>query len=79
LEAVYAVGSIAMQASLVLWPTTYRMAREFAEARMLDVKLNELSVNYRPTVIDARNMKRFQPVAGVVATAPAVDPIRTAA
>jgi hypothetical protein len=60
-------GAIAllMQASVVLWPVAYRMARQLNEADAVDRKLSELSSTYKlPNhAIFAAPSKRFRQAA----------------
>jgi hypothetical protein len=65
-ETARGAASVAMQASLVLWPATYRMACAYAEAQAVDEMLNELSVTYRVPASEFETRKRFQPGAGIM-------------
>jgi len=58
-------GLLLMQASIILWPVAYRMARQLNEANAVDMKLNELSSTYKlPNHVRfATPSKRFRQVA----------------
>jgi hypothetical protein len=62
------VAVLAMQASLFLWPTAYRMAREYSEEHAVDRKLTELAVTYQPPLMPLPR-KRFAPAVAQAAKA----------
>jgi hypothetical protein len=58
------VGTLLMQATLVLWPVAVRMARDFSEGHAVDRMLNQLSTTYQlpaHVVLGRPNSKRFRP------------------
>ncbi len=67
------LATLGMQASLVLWPMAYRMAREFNESSAVDEMLSQLSVTYQlpAHVVMDRPSKRFRQTADNFVPAPA--------
>lgn len=56
-------ATLVMQVSVFLWPTAYRMAREFSECHAVDRMLTKLAEAYQPLLMPLPR-KRFAPAVG---------------
>jgi hypothetical protein len=72
------VAAVAMQGSVFLWPTAYRMAREYAESHAVDRMLTTMLETYKlPGAPLPR--KRFAPAGAFASDAAPARKLRRAA